>query len=577
MRVGLSVILVVIVVGLLFGGILWKKYSPSKVKADLNEYYGVTAEGQAAIIINNKVSEAKGVLFDGTFYIPYKAVRESIDSGFYWNLEEGELRYTMPLDVVCVPAESKEYTISDKTMKKDYVIVKYDGTDAYIAVDFMKEYTDMDISLHENPARIRVNNEKGEVTTAKVSKNTQVRWLAGVKSDVLKNVKKGEKVRVIEKEGSWEKVCTEDGVVGYIKESALKSVKKENPAPVSEKMEYTSLTREEMVNLAWHQVTNEAANASVQETLASAPGLTVISPTWFTVADTSGGLNSIAEEAYVQAAHSRNVEVWALVRDFDGGIDSPEQTYQLLSSSAARRTLIEGLLSQVQAYGIDGINVDFEKVSVECGEHFVQFIRELSVECRKLKIVLSVDNYVPMEFNSYYDLGEQGRFADYVIIMGYDEHYGGSYESGSVASIGYVENGIETAVSEVPSGKVINAVPFYTRLWAETPKTAEELAGESGTEAAEYPVKVTSEALGMQEAEERVSQSGAVASWNEKAQQNYAEWQEQDVTYKIWLEDSSSIEAKLKLMHQYKLGGVAAWKLGFEKPEIWSLIDRYVR
>ena len=61
--------------------------------------------------------------------------------------------------------------------------------------------------------------------------------------------------------------------------------------------------------------------------------------------------------------------------------------------------------------------------------------------------------------------------ADYVIIMGYDEHYATSPEAGSVASIGWVREGIENTLEEVPAEKVINAVPFYTRLWEERPKT----------------------------------------------------------------------------------------------------------
>ena len=121
----------------------------------------------------------------------------------------------------------------------------------------------------------------------------------------------------------------------------------------------------------------------------------------------------------------------------------------MLSSSLARKTLIDNLMMQVQQYNIDGINVDFEKVSEECGEHFIEFIRELSIECRRNQKVLSVDNYVPMGFNSHYELEEQGKVADYVIIMGYDEHYAGSWESGSVASIDYVENGIRQATKDV--------------------------------------------------------------------------------------------------------------------------------
>ena len=561
----LSVLFFIIVIVAVAGVFIWKKYSPSKVKADLNEYYGVAIAEQAAIIMNNEVLKQKGIVSDGQFYLPYETVRQEIDGGFYWNAAEGTLRYTLPLDLVEVPVESKEYTNAGQRESKDYVIVKNIGDQAYIAVDFIQEFAKVAVKTYDNPDRVVLFDDWGEVKTVKVKKDTQVRWLAGVKSDILTEVKKGDRVYFIEEEGDWKKIRTEDGVIGYIKNSALKSVKTETITSSSKYPEYTSLTKDYKINLAWHQVTNETANEMLSETIASTQGLTTISPTWFTVADTEGNLNSIASTSYVDTAHAANLEVWALVRDFDGGIDSPEETYQLLSSSASRKTLIDNLMMQVQQYNIDGINVDFEKVSEECGEHFIEFIRELSIECRKNQKVLSIDNYVPMEFNSHYELEEQGKVADYVIIMGYDEHYAGSLESGSVASIDYVENGIRQATKDVASEKVINAVPFYTRLWEEVPKTEEELAEQAGTEQAQYAMNVTSEALGMQEAEERVAQAGATVTWDEETQQNYAQWESDGVTYKVWLEDSSSIEAKLKLMKKYKLGGVAAWKLGFEK------------
>ena len=95
----------------------------------------------------------------------------------------------------------------------------------------------------------------------------------------------------------------------------------------------------------------------------------------------------------------------------------------------------------------------------------MEFLRVLSISCRANNLVLSVDNYVPKNYNAHYNWKEQGIVADYVIIMGYDEHYGGSQEPGSVASIGFVEEGISTMVQSVPAEKVINAVPFYTRIW----------------------------------------------------------------------------------------------------------------
>jgi len=221
--------------------------------------------------------------------------------------------------------------------------------------------------------------------------------------------------------------------------------------------------------------------------------------------------------------------------------------------------LINNLMREVLEYDIDGINVDFEEVSYDAGEPFVQFLRELSIVCRKEGIVLSVDNYVPRESTAHYNRKEQGIVADYVIIMGYDEHWGGGGVAGSVASIGFVEDGIVQTLEEVPANKVINALPFYTRVW----KTNGE--------------KVTSEAVNMETAKNFIVNNGISMTWNAAAGQNYGEIQKGNTLYQIWMEDKDSIEAKLAVMKKYNVGGVAAWKLGYETPDIWDMIATYLK
>ena len=376
--------------------------------------------------------------------------------------------------------------------------------------------------------------------------------------------------------GTGKKVRTEDGYIGYIKKNCLKNEKEETISREFEEQVYTNISKDYTINMAWHVVTNQSANEKVLQTIADTKGLTTISPTWFTIADTDGNINSLASSQYVNYAHQSNIEVWALVRDFDGGIGSYEESYEVLSHTSKRENLVNQLIAEALQTGIDGINVDFEKISAECGEHYIQFIRELSVKCRQNGLVLSVDNYVPKTYNAHYHIEEQGKVADYVIIMGYDEHYSGSYESGSVASLNFVKEGIEATLNAVPKEKVINAVPFFTRLWKEVPKTEEELAEEAGTEAAEYSVKVTSEALGMEAAEQAIADAGAQTTVDEATKQNYAQWEADGATYKIWLEDETALEEKLKLMKEYKLAGTAAWRLGFEKSSVWELILKYV-
>ncbi|MDE7285599.1 MAG: chitinase, partial [Lachnospiraceae bacterium] len=330
------------------------------------------------------------------------------------------------------------------------------------------------------------------------------------------------------------------------------------PIPVTEyeEPEYTSLTRDYKINLGWHVVAGLAGNDTLDAVTANTKGLNVISPTWFKLSDNEGNFTSFASQSYVDKAHGMGLEVWGLVEniEYKNSIDM----YAILSSTTTRAKLIDGLINTALTYGLDGINVDFEQISMDCGEHYIEFIRELSIPCRANGIVLSVDNYVPTGYTDHYNRQEQGVVADYVIIMGYDEHYAGSPEAGSVASINFVEEGIEKTVSQVPASKVINAVPFYTRIW-ETKDGA-----------------LDSQAVGMEMAEEYVNAHNIQTEWNDETCQNYGEYTEGGSLYQIWLEDESSMEVKLNIMEKYQIGGVACWRLGFEKPEIWDIIEAYL-
>ena len=578
-----TAILILLIMAAVGGLIFWKRYGSSNEKADLKQYYGMTSADDIAVIVNNQViAKADGAygsggrLIDGQAYIEYSVLHDFINKRFYWDANENLLLYTLPQGNVFVNAGSQEYTEVSEQKREEYIIWQTVDKKAYIALDFIKKYTNMECKEYKKPDRVMIVNEFGKTTVAEMKRDTEVRFQGGVKSPILTEVKKSEKVTVVEDEDDWKKVRTSDGFIGYVQTNSLKHMKEETISGSFEEPQYTGISKDYTINMAWHNVENTIANGYIQDMLASTKGLTTLAPTWFHIADTQGNLNSIADAEYVNYAHQSNLEVWAVLRDFHGGINSAEETYEVLSYTSKRTNLIDQVIAAALQAGIDGINLDFELISAECGEDYVQFVRELSVKCHQNGLVFSVDNYVPMPYNTFYDLSEQSVFADFVVIMGYDEHVEGSYEAGSVASYGYVKDGIENALKVVPNEKLVNAIPLYTRLWFETPKTQEELAAEAGTEAADYPNKVTSTALGMDDARKRIEEAGAQVSWDENTRQNYAQWDADGGTYKIWLEDSQSLEEKLKLIQKNELAGVAEWRLGWENSEIWDLILQYV-
>ncbi len=576
------VALVLIVIMIAGGTLFWKKYGPSKEKADLKEYYGLESENDLAVIINNQVIRDEeggapvGKLIDGQPYVEYSVVRHYINERFYWDPNESIMLYTLPNGNISVAVGSKEYTELNEKKSENYVILKTEGRTAYIALPFIQQYTGMDFSVYEKPDRAAITCEWGEIQTATLKKNTQVRYQGGVKSPILTEAKKSDKVTILEDEGDWKKVATVDGFIGYVKTNTLRKPATETTSGEFIEPEYSNISVNHTINMAWHNVDNPDANSYMLQMIADTKGLTTVAPTWFSIADTDGNLQSIASSEYVNYAHQSNLEVWAVLRDFHGGVNSYDETYEVLSYTSKRESLINQVIAEALQSGIDGINLDFELISTECGEHYIQFIRELSVKCRQNGLVFSVDNYVPQPYNEHRNLKEQGIVADYVMIMGYDEHTEGSYEAGSVSSYGYVKEGIENALELVPSEKLVVGIPFYTRLWQETEKSAEQIAEDEGTEAAMYSKSVTSTAMGMDEAAQVVEQSGVQTQWDNLTKQNYAQWETEEGVYKIWLEDADSLEEKMKLIKSENLAGVAEWALGMENNGIWDLILQYV-
>lgn len=554
----IAIVLIIVIAGISVGATLWERFSYTKERADLSEYFGISGETDVAIILQDEMIEERARIWDGVYYVDLNTVHKYFNTRFYEDRGEGLLLYTVPDDIIRTVAGSSEMTDKDGSRALSYTPAVYEGDTLYVALDYVKQYTNFEYEGFTDPDRLQIYTQWDDRQMAEIRKDTAVRILGGVKSEVLKDVSAGDQVIVLEQMETWSKVKTMDSVIGYVENKRLDNIRTEMPIPVTDYVEpvYTSQTREGKVNLGWHVVAGPAGNDTLDEVIANAKALTVISPTWFKLNDNDGGFTSFASQAYVDKVHNMGMEVWALVENIEYK-DSLDM-YAILSSTATRAKLIDGLVNEALTYGLDGINVDFEQISSDCGEHFIQFIRELSIPCRANGLVLSIDNYVPMGGTDHYNRTEQGIVADYIIIMGYDEHYAGSKEAGSVASINFVEDGIEQTVAQAPPGKVINAIPFYTRIW-ETKDGA-----------------IGSQAVGMDTAEEFIRAHNISVEWNEEACQNYGEYTADGSLFQVWLEDERSIEVKLNIMDKYQVAGVACWRLGFEKPEVWDQIEAYM-
>ncbi len=550
---------------------LVRKYTPNDTHIAPKDVVSVP-DGEAGVVFWQEPYEKNALLLNGGVYLDLTTVLTYINEDFYYDEEELVLSYTTPTEIIrAYPTEPVYYRNKEKTaFSHDPIVTK--GGVPYVSLEFAALFSDVAYTVYEEPARVLLRTGSKDMLSLKAKKDTAVRTEADIKSPVLYDLKEGDVVWYVDAgtqtSTKFAKVMTKDGIFGFVKKSDLTETYLESyPSSYTEAVYPHNLSEEDVV-LGWHQVTNKSANAGLENLIKNNKQLTVVSPTWFRVntPEAESPISSLADAAYVEKAKSYGLEVWGLVDNFDiadaEGFDATQNSYDVLSSTREREELMNALVAEAIRVDLDGINVDFEMLSLQTGPHFIQFLRELSVKCRANGLVLSVDNYVPSAHAAYYDWKSQGEVVDYVVIMAYDEHYAGSETAGSVASYGYLTTAVDNILTMVPKEQVIMAVPFYTRLWTETK--------EGGV------TKLTSEALAMVTAQTELSRNKITPVWDEVTRQYYAEYEKGDAVCKMWLEDAESLKEKIAYIRKADLAGVAAWRLGFEPAEVWPLFSETV-
>lgn len=570
----MPVVVVIVLILLIISGIvivsLIQKYTPSKERADLSDYYHVTSETDVAVVLNNEITNNVATLIDGHVYLDFHFVHDVINSRFYWDENENILLYTTASDLISAEADATSYLVTKNSVDYGRVIVKATSDSAWIDLDFVNQYSDFTYSYYDTPSRVVMTNAWGEIETAVVKKNTEIREKGGIKSPILADISKSDTVTVLAQDEKWFKVATTDGVVGYIRSNALSSVTTETISSEFVPETFSHIRKDFKICMAWDQLYSSSSNGDIATQISNTKGLNVVSPTWFFLKDRKGNLSSIASSDYVTYCHQHDVEVWAMVDNFDyADFNRTEDTTYILTHTSVRQNLVNQIVSMAIQYNLDGINIDFEYLdSAAVGDGYIQFIRELSLKCANNGIVLSVDVLHPASYNAVYNLSELADFADYVVMMEYDEHYSGSEEEGSVASISWVREGVSTTLKDVPSDQLILGMPLYTRVWVKTPN--------SDASDTEIVYNLSSSAYSSTASATLVESHNAEKVWLEDCGQFYAEYEENGSTYMIWMEDSSSTEERLRLMEEYGLAGASFWSLYWDTNAIWDTVIKYI-
>lgn len=557
-------IIVIILLLIIIGFGTWKiadKYMPNFEQISIREAFPEWNNDGTVIILRDTPikTDNSAINKDEEVYIPVEFAKQYIDKYIFWEDSSQKLTITTQDKVIRMKTDDLTAYVNNKTLSLDVPIQNIDGT-AYMPSTLLESLYDVSIKyIPETDIVIVDYTDQVRNVATITNKKISVREQGNIKSRIVTKLVAGEEVTVYDTVDKWTKIRTNTGISGYIPSKYIENINEILPKEKKPEAQVKTWKPDSgKINMVWDQVTNIKSSSNISR-LETKKGLDVMSPTWFSIADETGLIKNIADKQYVNWAHNQGYQVWALLdNQFNGSL-----THKVLSNTDTREYIIKQLLVLAELYDLDGINIDFESIKVEDGDYYLQFIRELTPFLKEQGLIVSVDVYVPAEWTQHYQRDEVAKIVDYIAIMAYDEHWSTSKESGSVASIGWVEKGMKNSLEQIPKEKLIMGMPYFTRLWTET-------TSENG-------VEVKSQAYGMEKGRQILEENNAEIVWDEETKQYYGEYKKNNLTYKMWLEDERSIQEKLEIVKKYDLAGVAGWKLKLENDKIWDVIYKNLK
>ncbi|MGE5583270.1 MAG: glycosyl hydrolase family 18 protein [Bacillota bacterium] len=363
----------------------------------------------------------------------------------------------------------------------------------------------------------------------------------------IATLSKGANLLVLGEKGDWYQVQTDDSREGWIPKWAV-SLKS-----------YSSGIGNSQKIIAGYYVENYTNDPVGYQSLSQNLGaINMVIPFSFQV-DQYGTIKSSHNSRPVALAHSAGADTLALVNNIQGGNFSGSTINRMLSNSSSRSRAISGIVRTIVENGYQGVNIDFENVPAGARQYLTAFFQELAAELRPKNLLVTASvpakSYDDRSSNhgGAYDYRAIAPYLDQVMIMTYDEHYAGG-PAGPVASYPWVEKVVNYALNYFPNSKIVLGIAAYGYDWSWT-----------GTKALHYSA-----------IQSLIKKYHVIPKWDAKNKVPYFTYKSWGVTHQVWYENRNSTAAKVDLVRNYNLRGVAVWRLGYEDPGIWSAIQQHL-
>ncbi len=514
-------------------------------------YLREKSDNQINLILNNRNVTAnlkhEMIEEDGNVYLSLDDVKNYFDKYIYLEEEINEIVTTYDKQIATIGFETNKLTLNGSTKKIYAHAIKKDDI-TYLPIMEMKEVYNLETA--KVGGVIILDSISRKQTKATTKSDLSVKWKADFFSKTVDKIKKDDNIIVVEEKDGWTKIRTENGKIGYVQTNKLAN--------------YT-ITREETkeekqitgkVNMFWDFYSKYVQ--APDRTGQVIEGVNVVSPSFFYIDANGKFVDQVGESGkrYIEWAHSNGYKIWPMLKNDEAGI---KVTSTILNSYEKRQELIENIVEVCVAYQLDGINIDFENMYQADKDKFSRFIIELDPRMKEIGVVVSVDVTAPdgdPNWSLCYDRNVIGHVADYLVFMAYDQYGTSSKKPGTTAGLNWVETNLKKIIEydEVDTDKIILGIPFYTRQWKVN--SNDEITGRS-------PVSMLNTKI----------PNGVEKQWDENLQQYYIEYAaDKNTTVKMWIEDGTSIAAKVALVTKYNLAGTSGWRKDFETSNVWSII-----
>lgn len=494
--------------------------------------------------------------------IPLSVIQNKILPQAIYEAASNQVILTNDADVAALPLDATKGILNGES--KDWKIAAQEiNGEIYVPMAVLEKLGVAQAFEYEESGAVQLvlpgeQLQYGETVQSDKSDETYtMREQPDRKAAIVRKLPAQAKITIWDSQDGWVHIQDDEGNFGYIQESAIKKTDVWS-MPAAEPVEMPSFVQNNTpVSLAWEAVYSRNPDP---EALPDMPGVNVISPTWFSLADDEGNVNAKADKKLVKWAHAENKHVWAL---YSNSFE-PERTTESLATFERRNRTIQQLLQFMKQYDLDGINIDYENVNVEDRNKLTQLVRELTPQFHRQGLVVSIDvtaKSTSGNWSMFLDREALGRSVDYMMVMAYDEHWASSPKAGSVASLPWAEQSVQRIMDEdhVPASKLVLGMPLYTRIWTETVENGE--------------TKVSSKAVGMETIKQWIADNKLTPVMNETTGQHYAELTLDGEKQRVWIEDTTSIQARIDMAKQMNLAGIAVWARTFGDDSLWKVLN----